>query len=704
MSGPSRQIFQQHIEALMILAALVLMAYSNSFQSAFVVDARPLILESVRVHSVTLGHLKEILFQSYAWPIFDSGLYRPLTTLSYLANYALLDAGDQPAFYHWTNCLLHAANAFLVYLLVLKFVRQYWVSLFAASLWALHPICTEAVTNIAGRPEPLAAFGVLGALVLYSHDEQWAGWRKTVSRTAMIAAAGIAVFSKESGVMVLALVVLYDFTYRTRRGASARELATGFWRFFRQGYSYLAVPVLAMLCLRWLALRRDGAMEIQFVDNPMSGAGFLVGRATALSVLGRYFGLLAWPRLLSCDYSFNQIPLLHWYSMTWRDWCALAVVAGLLSIWVFCYRHSKTGFFLLGFSALTLLPTSNLLVTTGTNMAERLLYLPAVGFTCAVAIGIHRIAQRLGLRPLVAAIALGFVGVGYGARTYQRNFDWKDGETLYTSAAQVSPESVRPHLSLAVTRYALDPSFVEGDRAIAEAERAAEIVSGLPDREVPAIVYTTLGNIYCARGDLAAAKDADGNPHADAASAEWYRKALAADLRAVVVDQAYNDNHRRIELARGRPADEIAPAGLSAVDINLGSVYLRLGDTQRALQIFLRLRHLQPATPSTYALISSAYQAQNETAQAATAMLESYVVGGTATTLARVAQLYSTVDGGGCVTVAHAEGLALNHDCALVRRDLCTSYRELQQAARDAKQRGMAERFAEAGRALPGCQ
>ena len=127
--------WRRHAEALVILAALVLMAYANSF-TGFARDDRPLILEDARVHSVSRLHLREILGHNYAWPGFSGGLYRPLTTLSYLFNFAILGDSNQPAGYHWVNYLLHAANAFLVYLLALLLVRQYWPALFAAArIW-----------------------------------------------------------------------------------------------------------------------------------------------------------------------------------------------------------------------------------------------------------------------------------------------------------------------------------------------------------------------------------------------------------------------------------------------------------------------------------------------------------------------------------------------------------------------------------------
>lgn len=681
---------RQHVQALVILAAVVLTAYANSFTTGFARDNRLVILEIEQVHSVTTQHLKEILVHGYLWPAFASGLYRPLSTLSYLFNFAVLKNFDQPAGYHWVNYLLHAANAFLVYLLAWLLVRRYAPALFAAALWALHPICTEAVTDIVGRPEELAALGVLGALLLYAGGSRQSGWRNAFRLAAMMAAAVVAVFSKESGVMVLPLAALYDIAYRRR------------WDW--KGCVCLGLPVFAMLCARWAVLRQEGVMELPFVNNPLSGAGFLVGRATAIGVIGKYLWLLLWPRTLSCDYSYNQVPLFHWHSMTWQQWVSVAAVAGLLWLAAVCYRRSRTGFFLLGFSALTLLPAANLVVITGTIMAERLLYLPAVGFAAAVSIGMYRLVRRLGWRPMVAAVTLGAAGLAYGARTYRRNPDWLNDETLYASATEATPANFEPHMVLASEWYKKDPTFLNGDRAIAEAEKAVEIVSGLPDDRIPSAALMLLGKLYFARGDSVAARDAAGNPYSDAGSAGWYRKALAVGLRAVSADRAFDADHRRRELARGTPADAIGLKGLTDIYANLGRVYLRSGDPQQALQAFLYERRLAPQSPQAYLHIASAHRALDQAEEAVVAVLEAYSLNRSQSILNVLSEVSAKVDSGGCAVVSQAGVRSLDQDCALVKRDLCLAYRDLEAVFRDAKNPDLAERAREAGRKVPGCR
>jgi hypothetical protein len=123
----------------------VLLAYSNSFHAGFAFDSSLLILQDARVHQANGANFDLILNHTYWWPSNESGLYRPVTTLSYLFNYAILGDGAQPDAYHWINFLLHVFNVFLVYLLAVHLVRRVWPAFFVAAVWAVHPVLTESV-------------------------------------------------------------------------------------------------------------------------------------------------------------------------------------------------------------------------------------------------------------------------------------------------------------------------------------------------------------------------------------------------------------------------------------------------------------------------------------------------------------------------------------------------------------------------------
>jgi tetratricopeptide (TPR) repeat protein len=119
--------------------------------------------------------------------------------------------------------------------------------------------------------------------------------------------------------------------------------------------------------------------------------------------------------------------------------------------------------------------------------------------------------------------------------------------------------------------------------------------------------------------------------------------------------------------------------------MNLGTAYLRLGDAPQALEAFRYERRLAPLSLRAYSGLASAYLAQNRTEEAVTALLESSLIGSSPATMARVAKLYRGIDGGNCATTLQVGELSLNHDCPIVRRNLCNAYRDLEGALRGAK-------------------
>src|SRR2546430_2617721 len=113
----------RHALLMAAIIGFIFCAYSNSFDAPFLVDNDAIILRDARVHSVTSDHIRRILTDQY-WPLAVAGLNRPLTTLSFLFNYAVLGNGASPAGYHWFNFILHAVNIGLVYALRLVLFEQ----------------------------------------------------------------------------------------------------------------------------------------------------------------------------------------------------------------------------------------------------------------------------------------------------------------------------------------------------------------------------------------------------------------------------------------------------------------------------------------------------------------------------------------------------------------------------------------------------
>ena len=198
------------------LCGIVLAAYSNSFGTGFVFDSAPIVLKDPRIRTVSAENLGLIFSRDYFWPHASGvGVYRPVTTLSLLLNYAVLGNGANPSGYHWVNLLLHVINVWLVFALAARLFGRDRPALLAAALWAVHPIDTEAVTNVVNRTDLLAAMAVLSGLLLYARSLDAGKGVRYRSALALFAVAAAGMFSKESGVAIAGMLPLWDISFGT---------------------------------------------------------------------------------------------------------------------------------------------------------------------------------------------------------------------------------------------------------------------------------------------------------------------------------------------------------------------------------------------------------------------------------------------------------------------------------------------------------
>jgi len=429
---PARPAWQTHGTRVLLLWATVFAAYSNSFKAELTFDNVPIISEDPRIREATSDNLRSIFTGQYWYNKPASGLYRPLTTISYLVNYAVLGNGPRPPGYHWINLTLHELNVALVYVLGLTIFADPVLAMVLAGIWGVHPILTESVTNIVGRADLLAAFGVLAGLLCYirsTTDDR----RRIYWLLMMTTSQAIGLFSKESAAVLPAIILLYDVTPYEPRTLKNRA----------PGYAFLTAPFVLFSALRAAS---HPELLINFQENPLIHAGFLAARLTAVKVIGAFIGLFAWPGNLSADHSYNAVPIFGTGDI-WENVKALLALALLAAAIVFAIRWRRRWpalFFFALFFLVALLPTSNLVILIGSIMAERFMYLPAVGLAgCVVAVA----AALKWSQPRVLALT-GILCLALGARTFVRNADWHDQVTLWTSAIQATPKAARPYNNL----------------------------------------------------------------------------------------------------------------------------------------------------------------------------------------------------------------------------------------------------------------
>ncbi|XP_049275485.1 protein O-mannosyl-transferase TMTC1-like [Rhipicephalus sanguineus] len=400
--------------------------------------------------------------------------YRPLTVLSFRANY--YTSGRQVRGYHMVNVALHCACSVLVAVVARRVMRINALhACLAAMLFAAHPVHTEAVSSIVGRAEVLCCLFFLLSFLCYHRDAQ--GGRGRLMRLAACGLLSVcALLSKEQGITVLPLcmalrirTLVFDSSrpeeqaqchkaHRRRwpichhcmrdiacRCITDRELVT------------LAALTTLLLCLR-LWILQGCFPEFSEMDNPASFSSMRTTRLLTYSYLCAFnTWLVLCPRTLSYDWQMGSIPLVT-SPFDYRNLATLAVFASLLAlVWRAlttsnmksrtasgsreeCCNDSvervdETSLRLLVpllLTVLPFLPASNLFVTVGFVVAERVLYIPSIGVTLLVAEGLCRLQARCSRTLRWCTTSLCFILVLlFAARTWNRNSAWASREALF---------------------------------------------------------------------------------------------------------------------------------------------------------------------------------------------------------------------------------------------------------------------------------
>jgi tetratricopeptide (TPR) repeat protein len=558
-----------------LVGVVTVLAALPSLLPGFIHDDHRLIEQNELLRG--LSRVPEILTRGY-WTVGDTAvpnLYRPVTILSFLVNHAI--GGDRPFGYRLVNLGLHLLVALLVLALARRVLgparpeRPLDGALAAALLFAVHPAHTEALGLVVGRGDLLAAAGTLLCLLLFlaARDRAAAGERGALLRDALAVGAFLfGFFSKENALAAPFIVLAADLTRPWRPGSPALRPRPAFG-----AHAALFAALAAGLLVRSAVLGMIGpAAFTPFIDNPIAHQPFPGSTLTALAVLARYAWLLVFPAHLSIDHSYNAIPLSG-SILEAGPTAGLLIVAAAAAGIALAWRRRPAVAFALLFAGLAFLPVANLLIPIGTIMAERLLYIPSIGFCLLGGALAGELRPAAGAARTAARAATVAALVLLAVRGLVRLRDWHDDRTVFASAIAVCPASVRAQFNYGVA------SEKEGDDAAADAAYARALA--------------IWGEFSDAHYNLAGVEAR--HQRWDSALAH-YREAARMQPGNV----SYLVNYGNSLTHAGRAADAIEPleravsieAGSDKGWNNLGAAYLalgRAGDAERAWRAASRL-------------------------------------------------------------------------------------------------------------------
>ena len=533
--------------------------------------------------------------------------FRPVTSATLRLSYAhavsrwgrTLDSVETFDF-HMVNVLLHGTVSLLclpvVYFGLGARVEDFTPAVVAATLFAAHPIHSEAVQNITGRAELLMSFFYLLGFLCYCRM-MVRSKSNAVSVLAQVTAifltlvfTVLALLSKEMGVTLpllcswwdffvaqelsLRQILLLFFPRATLPKDEAVDLSVG-WSclsgrgivhtddavFLRaisnanesnqsrssnhtagsassvnpnrptalvriRGWAFRSVVLAAgTAVIAWWRLSLNGTAAHVFRYNsnrhalePFDGLvpdELTVGGDTGVHGWARRFSL-GWlwvryfwhgcccPTELGPDWSGPAIPLIRDPVSDPRAMALVIFVFWLLGMMFHCGCRAKTRprvLMAVGFYTFPFLLSANVLVTTGTTVAERVAYLPSLGVCLGFALiltsdynaGVVKSSgseQKYMFRfwgPRSALFLL--IAVAFGYKCHARNLAWTSSLTLWQEAYRVNPGSAHTAQNYAIQLL--------GSAELDGVAKAVEILHGVRffcevDRVDADEIYTTL--------------------------------------------------------------------------------------------------------------------------------------------------------------------------------------------------------------------
>jgi tetratricopeptide (TPR) repeat protein len=441
---------------------------------------------------------------------------RPVLMASYWINAQL--SGTDPHSYHVLNVIVHLAAGVLIFLIVRRLLEwsgsatntRTLLSGFAAAVFLLHPVQSEAVAYVAGRSEALSDALMLAAYAIFLYRRSTAiSWLVTAFITLMFVAALLA---KEQTIALPALLLLTDIWWNP--GFSLQGVRRN-WRL----YGVIALGAGYGLYRFWPNITAATTAGFGLKDLPWYQ--YLFTQFRALFV---YIWQFLFPVNLTADWDF---PIS-------RNIVDHGAIAGLLALLVLAgaawryrrqYRLASFGFFVY---LLVMAPTSSILPIRD-PVAERRLYAAMLGLLLIVVDLLTRVKP---VHRKLAAVACSVALLALAAATRARAAVWSGPRFLWEDTVAKSPGKARVHFQLGSTYCGpecggalQDQDAPRYDLAIAEYARASQLEKPSYELLVDwAAAYDSLNQPDKALAKLREAAALDGTAHVYSQIARVYAK------------------------------------------------------------------------------------------------------------------------------------------------------------------------------------
>ena len=517
----------------------------------------------------------------WAFTTWHASNWHPLTWLSHMLDCELfgLNAGAQ----HSVNLLLHAANAVLLFGLLLRLTNVLRPSAFVAALFAWYPLHVESVAWLSERKDVLSTLFALLALLAYTRYAQRRSRVESRESMAKSSVPALDPLARRSGaetarpstldyapaliffalgLMSKPMLVTLPFVMLLLDYWPLQRFPP-FWRLVFEKWPFFAL--VAVSCVITFLAQHHGGMVVSLEEIPLHYRLDNVPLAYT-----RYLLKMLWPVHLAIFYPLPK---------TISPLAVVAAVAVLLAISAAAWLGRKRGpYGLVGWLWFlgTLVPVIGLVQVGHAAMADRYTYFPSIGVFIALTFAVRDWANRLQFPPTVITTAAVLILGGCVALTENQLRCWRDDESLFSHAISVTEDNEPAHLCLGQVYE------MEGRKA----DALSEYRIGLKLNPYRVKTYSNLAHLLAGSGQtneaLAELREALRLYPKDAPSHDSLANLLA------------DSGHTNEALAEFREAVRINPKD-AALHNNLGAMLVELGRFDEAMEHYAAAARLDPA-------------------------------------------------------------------------------------------------------------
>ena len=419
---------------LILLAYITVFAFYPAIMADFInLDDFVMVTENPDVTSLSLSNIKHI-FSSFQYK-----LYHPIVTLSYAIEYYFYKF--DPSFYHIDNILLHILNTLILFFIVKKISKSFFVSYVVAILFAIHPIHVEAVAWISARKDTLYSFFFLLSILFYikTYDNK----RNKIFYVLSIVFFILSCLSKAMAITLPFIIILIDFYNDKLKLINVKK--------------YIPFLIISAFFI-FLAVFAHYSPEEKNITTMFSRyVNFLDAHLNYLFYIYKFFIPLNLSCLYPHFYDHNYITPNFVFSFVSLFYLLIFVV-------VLSLKTNKKVFFGFFFFLIALLPASGLMPTGVAPVADRYVYIPYIGLFFIVAEFLYYIYEKNKILKYIVFCLLIFIGTTLFLLTYKTNLLWANNEKLMTQAIEYAPET-------ADHAYLLRGSIYKNKNLLDEAEQ-----------------------------------------------------------------------------------------------------------------------------------------------------------------------------------------------------------------------------------------